>query len=231
MSNVTLYNGDCLEVMKNIKDKSVDLVCTDIPYELNNNGGIRSALSKRIAKVRVEVDFMAHGIDYDSVFSEFLRVCRVPNIVTFCSNLQIGKIITWFNEHKIKTDVLVWSKTNPAPLCNGKYISDLEYIIYAHTKGSPFNNNANFNQKKKCKQYSIVTKNNKFHPTTKPLQLMIDLVNVHSFENDLVLDPFMGSGSTGVACKNLNRNFIGIELNKNYFDVAKERIENETNQN
>ena len=150
MSNVTLYNGDCLEVMKNIKDKSVDLVCTDIPYELNNHGGTRSALAKRNAKVRDEVDFMAHGIDYDSVFSEFLRVCRVPNIVTFCSNLQIGKIITWFNEHKIKTDVLVWSKTNPAPLCNGKYISDLEYIIYAHTKGSPFNNNANFNQKKKC---------------------------------------------------------------------------------
>ena len=228
---IKLLNGDCLEVMKNIKDKSVDLVCTDIPYELNNHGGTRSALAKRNAKVRDEVDFMAHGIDYDSVFSEFLRVCRVPNIVTFCSNLQIGKIITWFNEHKIKTDVLVWSKTNPAPLCNGKYISDLEYIIYAHTKGSPFNNNANFNQKKKCKQYSIVTKNNKFHPTTKPLQLMIDLVNVHSFENDLVLDPFMGSGTTGVACKNLNRNFIGIELDKNYFDVAKERIKNETNQN
>lgn len=58
---------------------------------------------------------------------------------------------------------------------------------------------------------------------------MVELVNVHSFENDLVLDPFMGSGTTGIACKRLNRNFIGIELDKNYFDVAKERIENETN--
>ena len=60
---------------------------------------------------------------------------------------------------------------------------------------------------------------------------MIQLVNVHSFENDIVLDPFMGSGSSGVACKRLNRNFIGIELDKNYFDIAKQRIENETTQN
>ena len=219
-----LYNADCLDVMRQLQDKSIDLICTDIPYELNKHGGTRSALTKRNAKVRDEVEFMAHGIDYDNVFSEFLRLCKVPNIVTFCSNLQIGKIVNWFNNKGLKTDVLVWSKTNPAPLCNGKYISDLEYIIYIHTKGSPFNNGAEFNQKKKCKQYPIVTKNNKYHPTTKPLQLMTDLVNVHSFENNLVLDPFMGSGTTGIACKNLNRNFIGIELDKNYFEIARGRI-------
>ena len=221
---IQLYNDDCLNVMKSMQSNSVDLICTDIPYELNKHGGTTTALAKRNARVRDEVDFMSHGIDYDSVFSEFIRVCKVPNIITFCSNLQIGKIITWFNEHKLKTDVLVWAKTNPAPLCNNKYISDLEYIIYAHTTGSHFNNDAEFRQKKKCKQYPIVTKKDKFHPTTKPLNLMSDLISVHSFEDDLVLDPFMGGCSTGVVCKNLNRNFIGIEIDTKYFNIAKERL-------
>ena len=69
------------------------------------------------------------------------------------------------------------------------------------------------------------------HPAQKPVELLERFIRVSSAENDIVLDPFMGSGSSGVACKRLNRNFIGIELDKNYFDVAKERIENEANQN
>ena len=72
---------------------------------------------------------------------------------------------------------------------------------------------------------------NKTHPTEKPVDLMKILIENSSNENDIVLDPFMGSGSCGVACVNTNRNFIGMELDKTYFDIAKQRIENETNQN
>lgn len=74
---IQLYNDDCLNVMKSMQSKSVDLICTDIPYELNNHGGTKSALAKRNARVRDEIEFMAHGIDYDSVFSEFIRVCKL----------------------------------------------------------------------------------------------------------------------------------------------------------
>lgn len=221
-----LYKNDCLEIIKNIPDKSIDLICTDIPYELENHGGTKSALAQRSARMRDSVDFMAYGINYDLVFSEFIRVCKIPNMIIFCSNLQIGKIVTFFNNKNIKTDLLVWEKTNPAPLCNGKYVSDLEYIIYVHTKGSPFNNDVCFQEKKKCKIYPIVVSKDKMHPTQKPLQLMKELVNLHSFENQLVLDPFMGSGTTGVACKELNRNFIGIELLEDFFNIAKARINN-----
>lgn len=159
-----LLHGDCLELMKDIPDKSVDLICTDIPYELENHGGTKSELAKRSARMRDSVEFIAHGIDYENVFNEYIRICKIPNMIIFCSNLQIGKIITFFNERKLKTELLVWEKTNPAPLCNGKYVSDLEYIIYVHTKGSPFNNE-------------------------------------------------------------LDRDFIGIELDDNYFEIAKNRIE------
>ena len=228
MSEVKLYNDDCINVLKNIKDKSIDLICTDIPYELENHGGTSSALATRCAKMRDSVEFMANGIDYNKVFSEFIRVCKIPNMIIFCSNMQIGKIITFFNDRNLKTELLVWNKLNPAPLCNGKYISDLEYIIYVHDKGSCFNNDAPYEFKHKCKNYPIVVSNDKVHPTQKPLKLIEELVVLHSLENQVVLDSFMGSGTCGMVCVAKNRNFIGIEIDENYFKIAQNRI-NELN--
>lgn len=230
MSEITLYNDDCINVLKNIKDKTIDLICTDIPYELHKHGGTNSELAKRSARMRDSIDFMAYGIDYDSVFSEFIRVCKIPNMIIFCSNLQVGKIISFFSEKGLKTDVLVWEKSNPAPLCNNNYLSDLEYIIYVYDKGRPFNNDAPFEFKKKCKIYPIVVSNDKVHPTQKPLKLIEELVTLHSFENQLVLDPFMGSGTCGIVCASKDRNFIGVELDENYYNIAKKRIE-ESNTN
>ena len=144
----------------------------------------------------------------------------------FCSNSQLGRTITFFENLGFKVDVLVWSKTNPAPLCNGKYVSDLEYIVYVHTKGTFFNNDVYFSYKKKTKRYPIIPNGaNKLHPTQKPLELMSELVVVHSKKGDVILDPFMGSGTTGIASKFLKRNFIGFEINPIYFDIAKERID------
>lgn len=177
---INLFHGDCLEFMKTVPDNSIDLICSDIPYELENHGGTNSALAVRCARMRDSVEFMANGIDYENVFSEFLRINKIPNMIIFCSNLQIGKLISFFNSKNCKTDLLVWEKTNPAPLCNGKYVSDLEYIIYIHSKGAYFNNDALFSEKKKCKRYPLVL-NNKLHPTQKPLELMKELINVHSF--------------------------------------------------
>ena len=225
MSEVKLYNDDCINVLKTIEDKSIDLICTDISYELEQHGGTNSDLAKRASRMRDSVDFMAYGIDYDSVFSEFVRVCKVPNMIIFCSNLQIGKILNFFNSKNLKTDLLVWRKSNPAPLCYNNYLSDLEYIIYVHDKGTPFNNDAPFEFKKKCKIYPIVVSNDKVHPTQKPLKLIEELVTVHSFENQLVLDPFMGSGTCGMVCVAKNRNFIGVEIDENYFKLAKTRID------
>lgn len=218
-----LHHGDCVSYMKSIPDNSIDLICSDIPYELENHGGTNSALAVRCARMRDSVEFMANGIDYENVFSEFLRINKIPNMIIFCSNLQIGKIISFFNSKNCKTDLLVWEKTNLAPLCNGKYVSDLEYIIYVHAKGSHFNNEALFTEKKKCKRYPLVL-DNKLHPTQKPLELMKELINVHSFKDELVFDPYMGSGTTGVACRELGRNFIGCEIDEKYFEIAESRI-------
>lgn len=223
---VCLKCGDCLELLKDIPDKSVDCVITDPPYIVANHGGGKGALARRISKMRDSINFISDDFMYSDVFPELVRVCKVPNIIIFCSNSQLGRTIVFFENLGFKTDVLVWSKINPAPLCNGKYVSDLEYIVYVHTKGSFFNNSACFCYKKKTKRYSIIPNGaGKMHPTQKPLELMAELVSVHTKKGDVVLDPFMGSGTTGMASKFLKRDFIGFEIDPDYFVVAKERIE------
>lgn len=227
MQDMTLLHGDCLELMKDIPDKSIDMVLTDPPYLVPPHGGGRKGLADRLSRIRDEIEFIAKDFDFESVFSEFLRVCKVPNFIIFCSNLQLGRTIVYFENKGLKVDALVWSKINPAPLGFNSYISDIEYIVYVHVEGSYFNNDAPLDFKKKTKRYSIITNAmEKYHPTQKPIDLMRELITVHSKENDVILDSFMGSGSTGVACKSLNRKFIGIELDDYYFNIAKQRIEN-----
>lgn len=227
MKNIELWHGDCVKLMKNIPDKSVDLVLTDPPYLVTSHGNGRSGLADRSSKIRDEIDFIANDFDFKNTFEEFIRICKIPNFIIFCSNMQLGRTITYFEDKGFKVEVLVWSKTNPVPLCNGKYICDLEYIVYVHAKGSFFNNNAPIDFKKKTKRYSIITNNmEKYHPAQKPVELIAELLTVHSRENDVVFDPFMGSGTTGIVCKNLKRKFIGVELDDKYFDIAKQRIEN-----
>ena len=226
MSDIWLFNNDCIKIMQEMVDKGlkVDAIISDPPYELENHGGTKSAMAKRAAKVRDEIDFIAKGFDYDKCFDLMLKLCKTPNILLFCSNKQVSKIMSYFEEKKLSVQLLVWNKTNPSPLCNGKYIQDIEFIVFIRGKNAPFNNAAPTSIKYRVKKYPFVSPKQRVHPTQKPLSLMKELVELHSFEGQTILDPFMGSGSTGDACKELNRNFIGIELSKEYFDKATERL-------
>lgn len=226
MSNVELYWGDCLKIMDGLiaDGVKVDAVITDPPYELENHGGTKSPMAKRAAKVRDEIEFIAKGFDYENVFEKMLKLCKTPNLILFCSNNQISKIMSFFENKKLSTTLLTWKKTNPSPLCNGKHVSDLEYVVYVRGKRAPWNNNAPLSIKYKEKTYPFVSPKERCHPTEKPVKLMEEYILLHTLENQTVLDPFMGSGTTGVACKRLNRDFIGIELDVNYYMIARERI-------
>ena len=204
----------------------VDAIITDPPYELENHGGTKAPMAKRAAKVRDEIEFIAKGFDYDRCFEMMLQLCKVANLLIFCSNKQIAKIMSFFEDKGLSVQLLVWNKTNPSPLCNGKYIQDIEFIIFVRGKNAPFNNSAPTSIKYRVKKYPFVSPKQRIHPTQKPVDLMKELVELHTFEGQLVFDPFMGSGSTGVACKELNRGFIGCELNKEFCDKAKEKIDN-----
>ncbi|MDD3397920.1 MAG: DNA methyltransferase [Clostridia bacterium] len=219
--NVKLLCGDCLEVMKQIPDKSIDLIITDPPYELDTHGGGDRVKWKNIHNKFI--DEFSCGFEYENVFNEFMRICKTPNILIFCSNKQISKIMSWFENKKLSTTLICWHKEGYIPFSNGKHMSDVEFIVYVRAKNAHWNNSVDSKLKSK------VIKSNwrihkKLHPTQKSIEIMEHLINLHSFENDIVLDAFMGSGTTGVACMNLNRKFIGIELDENYFEIAKNRI-------
>lgn len=226
---IKLLQGDCLELIKKMPDKSIDLIATDPPYDIptiNGGGSVNNVkkLNKSLQDLK-KVD-ITKGYDIEEFGNEFIRVMKEINIYCWCNKKQIPEYFNFYvNKHKCKFDIITWSKTNALPTYSNKYLSDTEYLLYFHKgKGKCFPQSY-----EDAKTYYIAPINHKDkkiygHPTIKPLDITEKIVRNSSKENQLILDPFMGSGTTGVACLNMNRNFIGIELNENYFNTAKERI-------
>lgn len=227
MSNYKLYQGDCLEVMKNIEDGSVDLVVTDPPYEIATTGaGMYKQADKQYVK---ELNGMKDGFS-EEVLDELCRVMKKINIYFFCSQKQIIPLLDYFvKKKKCNWNILSWHKTNPIPACGNKYLTDTEFILFFREKGVKVY--GSFDTKRTWYATSLNQSDKKKygHPTVKPLSILENLVMNSSQEGEVVLDCFMGSGSTGVACLNTNRNFIGIELDEGYFEIAQNRIEEAAN--
>ena len=214
------YLGDCLQVMKEIPDRSIDLILTDPPYKLNNMGGGKTSLGP-IEKIKHGLTDIQNSFDIQNTLNEFKRICKKFNAFLFCSNSQISEIMKWGEDNKYSTTCLVWHKYNATPFCNGTWKSDIEFIIHIREKNATFKGNASL----KSKVTSIPTVVSKFqHPTEKPLDLIEKFIKIGSNESDLILDPFIGSGTTAVGCINQKRNFIGIEKEQKYYDVANKRI-------
>jgi DNA modification methylase len=212
---IDLRLGDCLEIMKSIPDKSIDLVLTDIPYNGVNreSNGLRN-LDKGLADIM--------NISLTDLMCELFRLCKGSGYI-FCGWEQISELIGLIRKQNLSNRLCCWRKTNPSPM-NGDviWLSGAEYCVYWK------NPNAVFNEHCMGGVWDFPSGKSKKHPTEKPLKLFSYLVGVSSNKEQLVLDPFMGSGTTGVACKELGRNFIGIEICEKYFNIAKRRIENTT---
>ena len=228
INNIVL--GDCYELIKKIPDNSIDLIITDPPYEMVTGGHGSGKLADR--KTIQNETFREQGL-YDGfkndILLEFVRVLKIINIYIWCSKNQIYQIMDFFNklDKELNFDIITWHKTNPAPLANMTYLNDTEYCINFREQGCIIR--GDLEQKKKYYVTSL-NKNDKDkfkHPTIKPLEMISNLVINSSNKNDLVLDCFCGSGTTCVACKNNNRRFIGMEINKEYYDVAVKRLNNE----
>lgn len=218
-----LYQGDCLEVMKDIPDKSIDLVITDPPYEISTTGaGIYKQADKQYVK---ELSGMKDGFSKE-VLDELCRVMKKVNIYFFCSQKQILPLLHYFVESKkCNWNIISWHKTNPVPACGNKYLTDTEFILFFREKGVKVYGSFDTKRTWYATPLNQSDKKKYKHPTVKPLSILENLVINSSQEDSIVLDCFMGSGSTGVACINTNRNFIGIELDPTYFQIAKDRIE------
>ena len=223
---IDLRKGDCLELLKGLESNRIDLLVTDPPYKIITGGdsnGKNSIRPKGILKGNREL--MRTIPKFDEWLSECFRVLKdgthayiMINSTNFLEMANaIGK--AGFKIHNI----LVWKKNNCTP--SQFYMKNCEYVIFCRKGKAKYINN--MGDSKTVHDFNNII-GNKVHPTEKPVELMQYYIENSSKENNIVLDPFMGSGTTGVACINTNRNFIGMELDDKYFEIAKERIEKAT---
>ena len=226
MLNV-IYNEDCLIGLKKIPDKTVDLVITDPPYKINNHfAGGKTILSDNLNKYNNELykNKLTQGYNY-KILDELLRVMKKINIYIFCNGEQIPFYIDYFVlQRKCKMDIIIWNKTNALPLFNNKYLTDKEYCLYFRKGG--YCCPQNYEDAKTVFYYPINIKDKRKwrHPTIKPELLIRKLIRNSSKENDTILDCFMGSGTTAICCLKENRNYIGFEINKNFYETCLRRI-------
>ena len=214
MGIVRIWQGDCLELMKNIPDGSVDLVLTDPPYGMGFKSNYRKEKYNEIKNDK-SLEWL------EKYVCECFRILKDNTAVyCFCSwhNIDVFKQAIE-KKFKIK-NILIWEKNNTSMGdLKGSYAPKYEMIIFAH-KGRKLLNGFRYADIIKANRTG-----NKNHPTEKPVDLLETFICNSSDENAVVFDGFMGSGSTGVACVNTNRHFIGIEIDEGYFNIAKERIE------
>ena len=237
MSKIDLYNGDCIEIMKNISDKSVDMILCDLPY------GTTACKWDTI-------------IPFEHLWEQYNRIIKDNGAIVLFGSEPFSSALRMSNIKNFKYD-WIWDKVNRytgygsckyAPLKRYEIVS----VFYKSKptynpqmmQGKPYKKTGDYSSKiygtDKVKkhgknngerypfnilQYKGDDKKNGFlHPTQKPIALLEYLIKTYTNEGDVVLDNCMGSGSTGVACVNTNRDFIGIELDKDYFNIAKQRI-------
>lgn len=251
VSVIDLQQGDCLELMKSLENKSVDLILCDLPYGTTRN----------------KWDSI---IDLELLWEQYNRVIKDRGAILLFAQTPFDKVLGVSNLENLRYEI-IWQKTAPTGFLNAKKMpmKAHENVLVFYKKLPTYNpqmtqghprkvsskksrtNSANRHTKKSLKgesNYGVFAneiegydsteryplsvqvfakdqQRENYHPTQKPVALLEWLIKTYSNEGDLVLDNCMGSGSTGVACVNLNRNFIGMELTEQYFEIAKERIE------
>lgn len=220
IGDCTLYLGDCLELLPTLG--KFDAVVTDPPYELSsagpgNNHPFGSSLQKFDSAAYKNI---VTGFDHEALFGALEAVCQPFNLFCFCSNKQISKFMAYHEARGRSTNLLIWHKPNAVPFANWVWRGDIEYCIHAKESGAVFIGNAE--EKKKVSEYPLVKDD--AHPTVKPLALIAKYIKICTKPGQTVLDPFMGSGTTGIAAVKSGRKFTGIEIDPGYFEIACERI-------
>ncbi len=228
METDRIYCEDCLEGLKRLPDKSIDLIMTDPPYLIKSTRtGGHSRLSHTIQPVNnlLKENGLDVGLDF-SILPELVRVMKRINCYIWCNKAQIPEYLNYFvRELGCSFDVIIWWKTNPPPTFHNKYLSDKEYCLYFRKGG--YCQPTSYETAKTVYYQPLNTQDKKEypHPTIKPLNIIRNLIANSSKPGDIILDPFMGSGTTAVACMELRRKYIGYEINQDYFEVAQKRIQ------
>ncbi|ABP68320.1 DNA methylase N-4/N-6 domain protein [Caldicellulosiruptor saccharolyticus DSM 8903] len=236
MCKVHLFNDDCLNVLKKIEDNSIDLIFADPPYNLSSENALTTRAGKPVKCYKGEWDKIDDIFEFNLRWIEqCVRVLKETGTIWISGTLHnhpiIGTILKQLGLWIIND--IIWFKPNATPLLSRNRFVPSTELIWVASKNKRYYFDYEMARKlnggKQMRNlWEIPAQRHKTpHPTEKPEALLERIILIGSKEGDVVLDPFMGSGTTGVVAKLLKRNFIGIEIDPVYFEIAKKRIEEE----
>ncbi len=233
VSKVTLYLGDCLEYMRTMPDSSIDMIFTDPPYGHNNNNDLihrrEDALGKRKTTQEDARPIVNDGEEANAIFQQCLTEYKriLKDCYCFCCcgggpDPQFARWSLWMDKELNFDQMVVWDKGKMG--MGWRYRRSYETVLVAH-KGHTFRWYDNSKKIENIIRHipKIIPQADE-HPTVKPVSLSVHFIELHTQPGDTVFDPFMGSGTTGVACVQTGRNFIGCEIDPTYFAIAERRI-------
>lgn len=222
-----IYLGDSYKLIKEIPDKSIDLIVTDPPYvgrfEKKHPTGIFNYRTIKYNNdiINAKID---NGFDL-SLLDEFVRVMKKINIYLWCNKNQIYDYLTYFTkERNCSWEMIVWAKDNPLPFCSGHYLIDKEYCLYFWEQGAYVNPTSKTGKTVYVTHINLEDKKKYGHPTIKPIKIIENLISNSSVKGGVIFDPFSGSGTVAVACKNLDRHYIAFEINEKFYRTSLERL-------
>lgn len=228
-----IYNQDAVLGLQQIQEKSIDLIVADPPYVISKESNFHTMKDRKNA--RTGTNFGNWDIDFDNApwITESFRTLKPGGSLIVFNDFKKSSIVVDIatSAGYVYKDTLIWKKTNPMPRNRDRrYIPDVEMLIWFVKPGKWTYNRQNEKYESSILPFAVESGGGfkRYHPTQKPVKLIEYLLSIHSNDGDVILDPFMGSGTTAIAAINTNRNFIGFELDKNYYDTCINRI-NEQN--
>lgn len=229
-----IINDDCFNYLSKIESNSIDLILVDPPYLISKESGFKNysdnatdEIRKKFGNISIDFgDWDKQELDWDLLFNEYYRILKKGGTLIFFFDIWKSSMIKEVAEkNKFKQlRICQWQKSNPVPI-NSKlnYLSNAIEYFFSFVKGGKPTFNSEYDNG--IYKYPICHGNERYdHPTQKPLELMKDLIRKHSNEGDLVLDTFAGTGTTGHAALLLNRKFILIEQNLEYYQIIQDRL-------
>lgn len=241
MINTNLILGDCLDKLKELDDNSIDLVVTSPPYNKKGLSG-KKKVGNNIWN-KFNIDYNEYGDDMKEekyqlwmidVLNELYRVIKPTGSIFFNHKPRRhdNKVIlpsTFIEKTKLNLyQLIIWNRKNSPNIRKDVLLPNTEHIYWL-SKGKPSTYKENLEKQYNTEVWEISAEKQKEHPAPFPPQLVKNCINLTTIENDIVLDPFMGSGTTGEVCVHSNRNFIGIEMDEKYMEISKNRIDTAQN--
>jgi site-specific DNA-methyltransferase (adenine-specific) len=225
----SVYCMDCLDGIKKMEEQNIfpDLIICDPPYEFEVKGSGLYSLKRTQKMLKKISDLGTDSFDFYKFIPKILDLQKDKvNAYFFCNKKLLPLYLKEATDRKLLFDVLIYRKLNPLPAFNNSHMNDVEYIVFLRSSGVYFSSKEGYINYFKVFEANIGLDNN-IHPNQKPLELIRRFVRISSKVNGLVLDCFVGGGTVPLACKQLDRCFMGFEISQKYVDITNTRLEQE----